>query len=159
MLFFILFSLYLFKSKSYTMYLYLQKIHAWWAYLALFLLFIAVINSFIGYTTKKEFLPKDRKIALFTLIAIHIQLVIGLLLYFESPLGKASFGEMKNAALRLTSLEHPLLNIIAIALITIGWSKHKKGVTSEAKFKAISFFYAFGLVLILIRIPWALWFK
>jgi hypothetical protein len=28
--------------------------------------------------------------------------------------------------LQLTSLEHPLINIIAIALITIGWSKHKK---------------------------------
>jgi hypothetical protein len=75
-----------------------------------------------------------------------------------SPLGKASFGQMKDAALRLTSLEHPLVNIIAIALITIGWSKHKKGATNDAKFKSIALFYALGLILILARLPWSLWF-
>jgi hypothetical protein len=64
---------------------------------------------------------------------------------------------MKDAAIRLTSLEHPLINIIAIALITIGWSRHKKATTSEAKFKAITLFYGIGLLLILSRIPWYLW--
>ena len=60
-------------------------------------------------------------------------------------------------ALRLTSLEHPLINIIAIALITIGWSKHKKLTTSESKFKTFTIFYGLGLVLILSRIPWSMW--
>lgn len=136
---------------------FIQKLHSGWAYLAVLLLFVAAINATIGYTTKKEFLPKDRKIALFALIAIHIQLVIGIILYFVSPLGKASLGNMKDAAVRLTSLEHPLLNLIAIALITIGWSRHKKAANSEAKFKTISLFYAIGLVLILVRIPWSSW--
>jgi NADH:ubiquinone oxidoreductase subunit 2 (subunit N) len=139
------------------MYNFIQKFHSGWAYLALLLLFVAVINSLIGYLSKKEFLPKDRKIALFALIAIHIQLVVGLILYFVSPLGKDSLGNMKDAALRLTSLEHPLINIIAIALITIGWSKHKKGTTSEAKFKPLSILYTIGLLLILLRIPWSMW--
>jgi hypothetical protein len=85
-------------------------------------------------------------------------LLIGLILYFVSPLGKDSLGQMSNAALRLTSLEHPLINLIAITLITIGWSKHKKLINSEAKFKTFSIFYGIGLVLILSRIPWNLWF-
>ena len=139
------------------MYSFIQKFHSGWAYLALLLLFVAVVNSLIGYLSKKEFMAKDKKIALYALIATHIQLVVGLILYFVSPLGKASFGNMKDAALRLTSLEHPLINIIAIALITVGWSKHKKGQTSETKFKPLAFFYAIGLVLILARIPWSLW--
>ena len=109
-------------------------------------------------SSKKEFTPKDRKIALFGLIATHIQLVVGLILYFVSPLGKAAFGNMSDAAIRLTSLEHPLTNIIAIVLITIGWSKHKKAATSEAKFKSIAIFNGLGLLLILSRIPWNLWF-
>lgn len=79
-------------------------------------------------------------------------------LYFQSPIGYAMLGEMKDKALRLTSLEHPLINIIAIILITIGWSKHKKGLDSNAKFKSIALFYSLGLVLILSRIPWSLWF-
>ena len=141
------------------MYTFIQKFHSGWAYLALLLLVIAVVNSFLGMSSKKEFTTKDRKIAMFGLIATHIQLVVGLILYFVSPLGSAVFGQMKDAALRLTSLEHPLTNIIAITLITIGWSKHKKATTNEAKFKSIAIFFGLGLVLILIRIPWSLWFK
>lgn len=139
------------------MYNFIQHFHSGWAYLALFLLFIAVINALAGYTTKREFFPKDRKIALFALIAVHIQFVVGLVLYFVSPLGKAALGEMKDASLRLTSLEHPLINLIAIVLITIGWSGHKRAATSGDKFKRLSFMYALGLVLILLRLPWNSW--
>ena len=103
-------------------------------------------------------MAKDRKIALFGLIGAHVQLLVGLILWFVSPLGKAVFGQMSDSAARLTSLEHPLINIIAITLITIGWSKHKKATTNDAKFKSIAVFYALGLVLILTRIPWSLWF-
>ena len=140
------------------MYHFIQKFHSGWAYLALLLLVFAVVNSLIGFLHKKEFTSKDRKIALFALIACHIQLTIGLVLYFISPVGFAALGDMKNAALRLTSLEHPLINIIAIVLITIGWSKHKKTIENEAKFKKIALFYGLGLLLILSRIPWSLWF-
>ena len=139
------------------MYDFIQKAHSSWAYLVLLVLLIAVINALTGFTSKKEFLPKDRQISLFALIATHLQLVIGLVLYFVSPLGLASFGQMSNAPLRLTSLEHPLVNIIAIVLITVGWSKHKKATSGEGKFKMILIFYALGLLLILSRIPWNNW--
>lgn len=140
------------------MYTFVQKFHSGWAYLAILLLLFAILNSLKGMSSKKEFGPGDRKIALFALIATHIQLVVGLILYFVSPLGKAAFGNMSDAATRLTSLEHPLVNLIAIALITVGWSRHKKVPTNTAKFKSIAIFYGLGLVLILSRIPWSLWF-
>ncbi len=140
------------------MYTFVQKFHSGWAYLALLLLVFAVVNSYIGKSSKKEFSAKDRKIALFGLIATHVQLLIGLLLYFVSPLGYQAIDLMKDAAFRLTSLEHPLVNILAIVLVTIGWSKHKKAANSEAKFNSIFIFYGLGLLLILSRIPWKLWF-
>ncbi|MCL9805982.1 hypothetical protein NAT51_10635 [Flavobacterium amniphilum] len=139
------------------MYEFIQKFHSGWAYLALLLVLIVVVNSGIGFSSKREFTGTDRKIALFGLIAAHIQLLVGLILYFVSPLGKALLGEMKDPAARLTSLEHPLINIIAIVFITIGWSKHKKLAESTAKFKTISIFFGIGLLLILSRIPWSLW--
>jgi len=145
------------KTKTVFMYDLIQKFHSGWAYLALLVLVVAVVNSFIGMSSKKDFTSKDRKIALFALIAIHIQLLVGIILYFVSPLGLASFGQMADKALRLTSLEHPLINIIAIVLITIGWSKHKKLMTSESKFKTFAIFYGLGLLLILSRIPWNMW--
>lgn len=140
------------------MYHFIQKFHSGWAYLALLLLVFAVVNSFMGMSSKREFTAKDRKIALFGLIATHIQLLVGLILYFVSPLGSASIGQMAESEVRLTWLEHPLINIIAIVLITIGWSKHKKGETNTAKFKSIAVFYGIGLLLILSRIPWKMWF-
>ena len=140
------------------MYEIVQKAHSGWAYLVLITLVIAVANAFIGRSSKKEFSAQDRKIALFALIATHLQLVFGFVIYFISPLGMASLGQMIDKALRLTSLEHPLINIIAIALITIGWSKHKKAADSQTKFKSIFLFYGLGLLLILSRIPWSLWF-
>ena len=139
------------------MYNFVQKFHSGWAYIALLLLVIAIVNSLIGMNSKKEFTLKDRKIALFGLIGAHVQLLVGLILYFVSPLGSAVFGQMSDSALRLTSLEHPLINLIAIVLITIGWSKHKKA-SGIAKFKSIVVFYGLGLLLILSRIPWSLWF-
>jgi len=135
----------------------LRHFHKGWAYLALLLLVVAVVNAIIGFTSKKEFTAKNRKIALFGLIGSHVQLLVGLILYFVSPLGLAAFN-MKDAAARLTSLEHPLINVIALVLITIGWSKHKKAATSELKFKSFAVFYTIGLLLILARIPWHLWF-
>jgi hypothetical protein len=139
------------------MYHFIQKLHSGWAYLALLLLLVAVVNAILGFTSKKDFTAKDRKIALFALIGTHTQLLIGLILYFVSPLGLQVLGQMSNADYRLTSLEHPLINLIAIVLITIGWSKHKKLINSEAKFKTFAIFYGIGLVLILSRIPWNLW--
>lgn len=139
------------------MYEFIQKFHSGWAYLALLVLVIAVVNSIIGLVSKKEFTAKDRKIVLFGLIGIHTQLLVGLILYFVSPLGLASLGQMSDKMLRLTSMEHPLINIIGITLITIGWSKHKKLTTSESKFKTFTIFYGLGLVLILSRIPWSMW--
>ncbi|HEX8268666.1 MAG TPA: hypothetical protein VF581_02130 [Flavobacterium sp.] len=138
------------------MYEFLQQIHAGWGILTLILLLIAVVNSLIGRSSKKEFLSKDRKITLFALIATHIQFLIGIAIYFNSPRGLAVLGEMKNDALRLTSMEHPLVNLIAITLITMGWSRHKKLAGSAAIFKNFLIFYGIGLLLILSRLPWDL---
>ncbi|UOK43281.1 MULTISPECIES: hypothetical protein [Flavobacterium] len=140
------------------MYEIIQKAHSGVAYLALGILIVAVINAFMGISSKRGFEEKDRKISLFALIFCHIQLLLGLVVYFLSPLGMSALGDMSNAALRLTSLEHPLINILAIALITVGWSKHKREDSSNGKFKKIAFLYLAGLLFILSRIPWNLWF-
>jgi NADH:ubiquinone oxidoreductase subunit 2 (subunit N) len=141
------------------MYETIKNVHSILAYAAFGLLLLASFNAIFGLSSKKIFKDKDLRLSLFTLIICHIQLLIGLILYFVSPLGADQLGNMKDAAMRLTSLEHPLINIIALALITIGWSKHKKEESNNGKFKKIAVFYTLGLVLILSRLPWANWFN
>ncbi len=144
------------------MYNFLKEAHSGWAYLVLILLLVAGINALMGVSSKKAFASKDRKLALFALIATHIQLLIALFLYFLSPyftlLKESGMGVvMKDSNLRLYLIEHPLINIIAIILITIGWSKHKTKETDAAKFKSIGTMYLIALVLILSRLPWNAW--
>jgi hypothetical protein len=66
-------------------------------------------------------------------------------------------GVMKDSIFRLYLVEHPFVNIIAIVLITIGYSKHKNLLTSQKKLKTIAIFYSIALVLFLSRIPWSTW--
>lgn len=141
------------------MYTALQSAHSIFAYIVLALVLFASINAITGLTGKRIFKDKDLRISLFALIVVHLQLVLGIILYFISPLGLDSIGEMKNSALRLTALEHPLINIIGIVLITIGWSKQKREESGNGKFKKIAVFYTLGLLLLLSRIPWANWFN
>ena len=138
------------------MYNIVKEAHSGIAYLVLIALAIAVINAVVGAMGKKEFTKKDRTLSLVAFILTHIQLLAGLILYFVSPLGMGQLGNMKDSAVRLTSLEHPLVNIIAIVLISMGWSKHKKAA-EDKKFGKIALFYGIGLILILSRIPYASW--
>lgn len=145
------------------MYEIIRTIHSFWAYPALLLLIIAVMNSLIGLLKNKEYVEKDKKIGMFTLSAIHTQFIFGLVIYFVSPNGFSSITNngmgaiMKNSALRLTVIEHPFINILAIVLMTIGWVKHKKSNSSQSKFKILSIYFGITLLLILSRIPWNMW--
>lgn len=142
------------------MYTGLQHLHSGLAYLLLLALILIVIYSLYGSLSNKEFTDGDRKISLIGFILSHLQLTVGLILYFVSPLGfemLKSGSAMSDPAVRLTAVEHPLINIIAVVIITIGYSKAKKGTISRARFRNIYMMYAIGLLLLLTRIPWSAW--
>lgn len=135
----------------------MKDIHSYWAYLVLAILIFAVFNSITGFFKKRAFTEKDLRIGLFTLIVSHIQLLIGLGWYFMSPWYQSMKANGINENNRELAVEHPIIMLLAIVLITIGWSKHKKEVESVAKFKTFAVFYGLALVLILSRIPWSNW--
>ena len=143
------------------LYQYINSVHSLCAYIVLIVLFLSTINALAGFFTKKEFTVKDLRLSLFTLIFSHIQLLLGLLLYAVTPrLIAWQMGAkivMKDSLLRQLLVEHPLMNIIAVTLITIGWVKHKKQTTNRGKFGKIAIFYTIALVCLLSMIPWRLW--
>lgn len=140
-------------------------LHSYLAYVALAILFFAVANAVLGLVGNKMFtMQKDLRVSLFALILCHIQLLVGLILYFfVSPNGFSAIQELGmgglSPAARLLAVEHPFVNILAVILITIGWSRHKKFMEGNKKFKSIALFYGLGLILILCRIPWGQWFN
>lgn len=144
------------------MYSTIQFVHSIWAYLLLAVLVITTFNSLVKFFGGKEYGAKDMRLALFTLITMHIQLLIGLVLFFVSPNGlnaitSNGMGGLSSSARRL-AVEHPALMIIAVVLVTIGYSKHKKQRLSTPKFKKLAIFYTLALIAVLAMIPWDQWF-
>jgi hypothetical protein len=117
------------------MYEILKSAHSGWAYLLLLVLLVATVNALIGFFGKKEFGNKDFSFALVGLIVTHIQLLIGLGLWALSPYSSALFNDantvINTPELRLLAIEHPVTMIIAVALLTVGYSKHKKKIVSK----------------------------
>jgi hypothetical protein len=141
------------------MYTGLQHLHSFLSYLVLLGLLVSFGLALSGWLGEKTFTDKNRKMGLLGLIPAHLQWVLGLILYFVSPLGLSNFsGEnMKDPVSRLYMLEHPLTMIIAVILITIGYSRAKRQMGDNRGFKSIAIFYGLGLILILSRIPWNAW--
>lgn len=141
------------------MYTGFQHLHSWFAYLVLAILAVVFVYVLINYFQNKPFTETVRKSALAGLIVAHLQLLIGLVLYFISPMGISNFsGEaMGDSMARLLMLEHPLTMLIGIILITVGYSKAKSGTEDASRYKKILIYYGLGLFFIVLRIPWSVW--
>ncbi|MCB9196706.1 MAG: cytochrome B [Flavobacteriales bacterium] len=129
----------------------LTHAHSGLRWLTLAILIFAVFNAILK--RKKEYQDGDKTISIIALSLTHLQVVIGLVLYFAQS-RQNGLSELGESDTRLYSLEHPLMMLIAAVLITIGHSKSKKAAESSKKFKFTYLFFGIGLVLILSRIPW-----
>jgi len=113
----------------------------------------------VGALSGRDFTDRDRKFGLFGLIPTHVQFVVAIILYFLSPWGFSNLsGEtMGDSMARLYALEHPLVNLIAVVLITVGYSRSKKLSESKSRYRSIYVFYGIGFILIISRLPWSNW--
>lgn len=138
------------------MYTGIKHLHSTLAYVLLAGLIISILYVLFAYLQNKGY---NRKMALLGLICAHIQFVVGLIIYFSSPLGiKGASGEaMKISTARLYFLEHPLIMLVAIILITVGYSRAKRLNTAKKQNASVLVFYLIGLILVLSRIPWQVW--
>lgn len=142
------------------MYSFLKSTHSYFAWLVLALiLWVFIMAFYYAFIKKEAFGPQHKKWVLFPMIAAHIQLLVGLVLYIVSPLGWSNLsGEtMKNSYQRLLVVEHPLTNIIAIVLITLGYSLYKKHSETVLGTRKVTVYMGLGLLLLLSRIPWSQW--
>jgi len=140
------------------MYTGLLHTHNLFRWLVLIAAVLAVVFAFSGWIRKKEWKKTDNILGLLLTIFVDIQLRLGLILYFVSPLTRVAFADfgaaMKNAALRFYAVEHILMMIVALVIIHIGRSKSKKASDTVKKHKAAAIFYTIGLIIILSAIPW-----
>jgi ABC-type Na+ efflux pump permease subunit len=129
----------------------LDRAHSGLRWVVLLLLIAAIADAYRRAGAKEASLGK---LALFAFIFTHVQLLLGLTLYFISPMVQFSEATMKDSVLRFYTVEHITGMLIAIALITVGYSKGKRMLPDAAGHKRIANFYLIALLLILLSIPW-----
>ncbi len=137
---------------------FLLHMHSGLRWLMLIILLVAIYKSFTGYSGNKLFTKSDNTIRLLTVIFTHLQLIVGLILYIQSPLVKYFWGDPGNAIKQESpmffGLFHFIFMLLAVVLITIGSAKTKRRNTDKEKFKTMRGWFLAALIIILLAIPW-----
>ncbi len=131
------------------MYPALLHFHSGFRWIVLILIIVNIINALGGFSGKKVFGVKDKKLSLFALICTHLQVLLGLGLYAISPKVQFSGSTMSNSVLRFFTMEHTVMMLIAVIFVTIG---HR--MVKSVNFKKVFWYYFIALVVILAAIPW-----
>lgn len=117
----------------------------------------ALLNAITGVAGKRAFSANDKRSGLFFMVFCDIQLLLGLLLYFNFSWFdklKDMGNTMKNAYDRFFAVEHMSMMLIAWLLVHIGYSAVKRADTDAKKHKKMLVFFGLALLLILASIPW-----
>ena len=141
------------------MYPFILGLHNLVRWVALILAIVATVGSFLGWFGKRQWSERDRKIGSFFGMAMDIQLLLGLLLYFVfSPITRtaiADFGAAMGVAdLRFFGMEHAFYMILAVVFAHMGSILSRKAPESKAKFQRAAIFFGLSLLLMLLGMPW-----
>lgn len=130
------------------------------AYLRWFVLLAAVlvlVRSFTGWRSRREWEPGDEKLHFALIAGVDLQLLLGLILYFISPITRGFMSDagtaMKDPLLRFFAMEHLVGMLIAVALFHVGRAVSKKAV-GPARHKKVFTFTLIGAIVALLAIPW-----
>lgn len=140
------------------MYQSLTFLHSIFRWLVLLSLAYSIFRACKGYFSNKAFSKSDNSLRHWTATIAHIQLVLGITLYSQSPIIKyfwKNFDEAKESFdLLFFGLIHMFLMLLSIVLITIGSSISKRKSTDKEKFKTMLIYFIIALIIIFIAIPW-----
>ena len=117
-------------------------------YFVLIFLLVVIYRSFQGWQGKKDYTAMDEKVSLWLFILTHTQLLLGLILYFVSPLVIFRGASMKDSVARYWLVEHSTMMIVAITLITIARISSKKLAEATAKHRRLFILNLLALIFI-----------
>ena len=118
----------------------------------------ALVNAFSGVFSKRTYTAGDKRTGFFFMLSCDIQLLLGLILYFNGlwfNMLKSNAKEvMKDGVARFFTVEHSLMMIIAWILVHVGYSMVKRADTDAKKHKKSLIFFGLAILIILAMIPW-----
>jgi hypothetical protein len=134
-------------------------IHSWNRWAVLVTGIVAAARGIAGWRRHKPWTLRDERAGLWFTIALDLQFLLGLLLYFAlSPITWAALhdfgGAMGNSALRFWAVEHVFGTVAGIALAHVGRSRIHKTGNDGRRHRLAAVFFTIALLAILASMPW-----
>ncbi len=142
------------------LYSFVLQFHSGFRYIILIILLVAIVYAYRAWRNNLKYEGAAKRLGMFTIIAVDIQLLLGLFLEFFFVGSQASFtlnklvNALSNPEFRYFAIDHTISMLIAIILIHIGYAKAKRAVTSQSAGKKQFIWMLVGLIIILATIPW-----
>jgi hypothetical protein len=136
--------------------------HSWLRWAVLIMAVYAIYKNYEGFTSGRKWLAADKKVNTLFMSTLHLQLLIGLILYVGySPVVQSFLadvkGSMKVSELRFWGMEHFVGILVGIIIAQIGSIRAKKQLSDAGKFRTAFFFFLIATVIILLMIPFGIW--
>ncbi len=123
--------------------------HSIWRWIVLLLIVITVVKALIGWLSKQKWSNLDARLLVFSRIAVYIQVVLGVILYTVSPM----YGNVQFTG------GHVIVALLSVGGLEFGAARAKKVADGVNKFKFALIGFAIALVLVLLAIGEATWWK
>lgn len=121
-------------------------------------LLLSCYRAYRGWHAGRTFGRFDNSLRHTTATIAHIQLMLGLWLYFISPTVDYFLHNIREGIherqIRFFGMEHITMMLIAVIFITIGSAKAKRKTDDTGKYKTMAIWYTIALVIIISSIPW-----
>ncbi|MEO8043276.1 MAG: hypothetical protein ABI674_00085 [Spartobacteria bacterium] len=142
-----------------NLYPHLLAFHGLLRWVALAAAVTAILVALSGWSGTKPAGKNLRLGSLIFVIAMDIQLLLGLVLFFgASPITRAAMADfgaaMKEHESRFFTVEHTLLMLLAVVCAHVGAALARKGRTDLMKYRGPAIAYSVSLLLLLAGIPW-----
>ncbi len=146
------------KKINIEMYSHLLTAHSTIRWLVLIFIVYSIYRAWTGFIKNRSFSKIDNAFRHWTATIAHIQLMIGIILYTQSPIVMYFWSDTRKWLLNSDSafygIIHLLLMLTAIVFLTIGSALTKRKPTDEEKFRTMLTWFTIALIIIFIAIPW-----
>ncbi len=140
------------------MYSFLLAAHSWLRYPVLLMVLLVLLRSAAGLLRGRAWGGADEGLGRWLIRVWDLQFLLGLVLYFLSPITQfalANFGEtLADRQLRVITVEHPLLMLLATAALHVGWVRARRSADDRGRLLRWLLFAAAAALLTAIAIPW-----
>ena len=141
------------------MYLLILAVHSLLRWVVLAFGLLAAGRGLTGARSRGAWTPADETAGRWFVMALDVQLLLGLALYLRlspmTPIAFQDFGAaMGNAVLRFWAVEHIAGMVAAVALAHIGRVRIRRAADAARRHRTAAIFFGLALVAIVLTIPW-----